>query len=208
MVFSPFAVESLGGLGDGAIKFTNSLCHRLSGRRGETRGVTMGYIRQKLSVALHRSVARSILKRDVGTVEMDGNEYVGGGSVDEGWRINPPAAVAAVALVHQNVSDKVKGKEIETEDSSVSNNMDNQAVSIVEIRDTPVAPEKTRGKRPRESDEGNSSSANVAPVTVVSSMRSATNAVDKQVSAPIAKKPKTTKHLVKKSPAKQTSSKK
>ena len=61
----------------------------------QVKKLTMGYIRQKLSVTLHRS--RSILKRDVDT-EVERANFVGRGNLNEEWRISIPAAVPAATI--------------------------------------------------------------------------------------------------------------
>ena len=63
----------------------------------------MGYIRQKLSVALHRSVARSIIKRDIDALDVEDTNYVGRGTVGEEWRMTTPTAVAVVTAVSSSV---------------------------------------------------------------------------------------------------------
>ena len=149
VVFNPFAVESMGGLGQGAIQFTNNLCHRLSGRRGELRSVTMGYIRQKLSVALHRSVARSILKRDVDT-EVECANFVGRGNLNEDWRISVPAAVPAATIVQPNVSITARNESAAHQSSSNTN-----------VGDSPVIRDKGKEKEDGSDSMGTNSSAAV-----------------------------------------------
>ena len=61
--FLPFAVESFGILEPRATKFLSTLISRLATRRQQPISVTTADVCRKLSVALHRSLARSILKR-------------------------------------------------------------------------------------------------------------------------------------------------
>ena len=61
--FLPFAVESFGILEPRATKFLSTLISRLATRREQPISVTTADVCRKLSVALHRSLARSILKR-------------------------------------------------------------------------------------------------------------------------------------------------
>ena len=103
VIFSPFAIESLGGMGEGAIRFTNALCQRLAGRRDESRANTMCYIRQRLSVALHRAVARSVLKRDTSLLEAGGDTMHVGNSQQGEWRI---AHLDGAPPVNSNVDEE------------------------------------------------------------------------------------------------------
>ena len=59
----PFAVESFGILDTRATHFLSTLTTRLSTRRGQSKTITSASVCRKLSIALHRSIARSVLKR-------------------------------------------------------------------------------------------------------------------------------------------------
>lgn len=69
--FIAFSIESFGCLNEDGEKFLSDLCKRLAAKQGISLGVMMSEVRRKLSLALVRSVATSVLKRKCDSEELE-----------------------------------------------------------------------------------------------------------------------------------------
>ena len=186
-VLIPLAVEALGGLAKAGMGFLNMLCQRLASRKQEPRAIVMNQIRQRLSIALHRMIAKSISKRDGLDSELNEDLGVRRNGLQE-WRLAPAdassrykedqvfAAVKPVMGQGVTVDEPVAGggttvnntKPQEQQGVSVSSSDGNGVApnggvaASVSVPTTPVAvgaKRKIQNRSPQEIDKTNEESA-------------------------------------------------